>query len=321
MSNGFLHFVYGEETFLVDGYVAQIRAKYSGYQEDFFKDKVDFSALQMSVASQDLFCPAKLIVIKELSALGETLDAPDVARWAELFRQAALGPNVVVVWMGAKKPDMRKKLCTTLKQLAVTKEFLSFKDWEQDKVLQWLRGKVASMGKQISMDALVAMEQIGGVDLRQLSGILELLVVYLGGRTKIEVADVMAVSGAGNASAFLLTEALRDRKVSSVMMSLSRLLDQGEEPLRLMGLLVATLRLYYQLLVLDEMKLTSQQMGQKLGKSPFFLQKLLGPIKRHYTVQHLRNVFGFFAELDVAIKTGKIKPRIGLEQTVLKFVA
>jgi DNA polymerase-3 subunit delta len=320
MSTPFLYLVYGEETFLAEEYVARIRGQFPGYQETVLKDQVSTETIQMNVMGIDLFCPAKFLLIKDLAVLSATAAVEDVGSWVDTFRMAAQGPNVVVIWMQTKRPDMRKKLCSELKKIAQVQECVSFKDWEQDKVMQWVSGRFRSIGKTISHDALVAIEQAGGVNLRHLSGMVDMLSVYVGERDTVAIQDVLAVSGGGQASVYLLTEAFRERKSPQVMLMLSRLLESGEEPIRLLGLFVATIRLYYQLLVLDARRTSTQQMGQILGKSPYFLQRLLVSVKRHYKTEDMVRAFGVFAALDLAIKTGKVKPKIGLEQAVFSVL-
>lgn len=320
MAQSFLYLIYGEEMFLAEESVNKLRRQYASYQEVVLKDQVSIETLQMSVMGQDLFCPMKFLLIKDLAVLSATASVDDVAGWVDIFKLAAQGPHITVIWMQNKRPDMRKKLCAELKKIAQVQELVSFKDWEQDKVMQWLSSRFSALGKRISHEALVAIEQSGGVNLRQLSGIVDMLSVYLGERTEITVDDVLAVTGAGQASVYHLTEAIRDRKVPQVMLMVSRLLDAGEEPIRLLGLLVATIRLYYQLLVLDGMRKNTQQMGQILGKSPYFLQRLLTAVKRNYRTDDMVRAFKVFADLDLAIKTGKVKPRIGLEQAVFSVL-
>ncbi|MBG91258.1 MAG: hypothetical protein CL521_05520 [Actinobacteria bacterium] len=185
----------------------------------------------------------------------------------------------------------------------------------------WLRQYVSDQSASIEMPAVMALEQIGGVNLRALAAEVDKVLVYIAPRTDIQEADIYAVCSAASASLFRFQEALKTRQVPMIFSSLTQLLAHSEDAIRLMALVAASFRLYFQVLVLDRDRVPVQKMGPQLGKNPYYLKRILADVKRAYSVEELRACFGILSTYDIKIKTGQMKPDQALTVALTRCVA
>ncbi|MFC1753341.1 DNA polymerase III subunit delta [Thermoproteota archaeon] len=316
---GQVQFFYGEEGFLIEEAVQAVSQKYDANSKELFQEKFELSGLSNAVSMVSLFSQSKVILIKNPWFLTETLNDKEFNILKTILEACINSANVMVIYMIGKKIDQRRKAVTYMKKNAETQEFQSFKDWEQNKVMEWIKQRVTSIGKRIGREALFAIEELGGTNLRYLAGEINKLATYTGNRAEITREDIAAVSAGANASIFQFSEALRIRDKKKVMSAVNKLFANNEDPIRLMGLVVSNIRLYYQILELLHQKADTQSMGRELAKNPYYLQKLIPDIRKHYTIDSLKQAFIMLNNRDFEIKTGKLKPRTALELALMEI--
>ncbi len=110
---------------------------------------------------------------------------------------------------------------------------------------EWLQRRAAASGFSLSEEAAQLLVQWIGEDLTALAGELEKAALWVGpGRGRIGVDEIKAVVGEHRIrSVFDLTRALEHRAVGQALAVLETLLDSGEEPLGLLGMLTREVRL------------------------------------------------------------------------------
>jgi DNA polymerase-3 subunit delta len=315
---GQLLFIYGDEPFLAEEAVRDIQKKSGEYQ--LFEGQFDMGKIEHALLNTTLFGFSTTLILKSPWFLTKALTDIEVKQIQDLFASVPASPHTVVIW-AAEKIDQRKKLVAYLKKNAQATEFVSFKDWEQDKIVRWIQQRMGTLGKTIEPKAALALEQLGGTDLRFLSNELEKLHVYTGEQTRITFEDVHAVSSGAVGRIFQLSEALKARQLGNALEALTRLFDSNEEPIKLFGFIVSTLRLYLQILCVMERGESIQDMAQTLGKNPYYLKQLVPAVKKSFTRDKLQSVFLMLRDKDVAIKTGQIAPKTALELAIVEVCA
>jgi DNA polymerase-3 subunit delta len=106
-----------------------------------------------------------------------------------------------------------------------------------DAARRWLIQRAPRYGKTIQPDAAAWLIQEIGEGLRTLDQELAKISAFVGDRKIISPEDVQACSGYQKASSpFEWLTALRQRQAQLSMLTLRRLLDEGEEPLRLLAM-------------------------------------------------------------------------------------
>ncbi len=185
--------------------------------------------LLMATAAQGLFASAETgtaLLVEDAEALAD----PALLAW--LPRDAA-----VVLLASTAAATLEK----AVRDLGGTIEVLGPLDGPG--VEDWLRARARVYGVALDESAVAALAAAVGSDLERAERELEKLRAYAAGAV-IRAADVRAlVAGVTEQDVFELTRAVVRRDVAGAIGTLERLLDSGEPPLRLHGLLVWQFRL------------------------------------------------------------------------------
>ena len=314
-----LYFYYGEEQFLVEEAVESVKQLCPNHSVELYSSKFELMELMTAIMSQDMFASKKMFILKNPFFIFDALDKKQVMLFESLVEALLSSDHVMVVYQTEKKVDKRKKGFGLLKKHAELQEFLAFKDWESVKLHQWIQSRMKRYGKTIDPQAVQALEDVGGRDLRVIHSELEKLDIYLGQASKITVEDVKTVTGGVSTRLFEFQEALKKRSVKDIIRCYYLLIRHGEEPFRLLAYVVSQIRFYLQLLDLSASQ-DKNGIARSLGKNPFFIQKLLPEIKRSYSVDDCCEVLSTLQECDLAIKSGQKEPVKAVELALLNLV-
>ena len=133
---------------------------------------------------------------------------------------------------------------------------------------------------------------------------LETLALLTAETAEITIADIRAACPQAKGSIYDLTESLKTRHYASCFKAMAQLRVAGEDPIKLMGLIMFNIRFFLQLCMLKGTPVES--IAKQLGKHPFFIKQVMGPVLKHYTQPTLELIFDKFATMDYNIKSGKI---------------
>ncbi|MCP4050464.1 MAG: DNA polymerase III subunit delta [bacterium] len=317
MKNRSIYFIFGEDSFLVEEHVRGLINKFGLLEKEQFRGRFDINDLFAAASTGSLFSQGKLILIRSPWFINEAVSDADVKRLQSIFNDTCDSSNIIIVYQKEKKFDQRKKLASYLKKNAETVEFKAFKDWEQDKVMYWIKQRITSSGKKIDQDALVAMAQAEGTNLMQISTEIEKLLVFIGDKNSIILEDVQAVSVSINTSIYELNEAMKISDFKNIMKNILHLLNNNEPPVKILALITANIRLYYQILLLTAQNKNSYAIAKILKKNSYFIEKTAQVIKNNFSVSKLEYAFQKLQQTDINIKSGRINHRKGLELAVI----
>lgn len=209
--------------------------------------------------------------------------------------------------------DQRLDITKQLKKLATIEPFEPLRGPALER---WVGEAARSFDITIEPPARSTLIERLGNDSWQLSRELEKLAAYAASASppRITVAMVQAYTPAQTApSSFALTDALTAGNAAKARLTLMRLLQHGEEPIRLLGLVAFHLRSLA--LVKD-----SLETGVPAKLNPFVVKKL-APQAQMTTWQTLTQWYTQLAQYDHAVKTGRIDPPLALELTVQALTA
>lgn len=181
---------------------------------------------------------------------------------------------------------------------------------------QWIKKRVEMYGGEIKHRAALRLAAVVGADLRLLDQEIVKLVTYTAGEGAIAEPDVeMLVPYSQEAVIFDLVDALGHRDGRTAARTLHRLLEEGEHPLGLFGMIVRQFRLLIQVKELKAKGATAREVATTLGIHPFPAGKLHTQAS-HFTTAQLEKVYRHLSETDVEIKTGEIRPEVALDLLV-----
>ena len=309
---------YGDEPLLIEEAFQSAQSKYNSYSTIEFGSSSSLSELLNQVTMTGLFSSHFKIIARDPSFITKAVSDKEFATLKSLCDTIVANGHVLIIAMTRHSLDKRRKSVTLLKKLGELQEFKSFQDWELNKLYAWLQARIKQKGKSIQHDALEALVLVSGTQLSVLSNYIELLITYVGESSSISRQDIDALSADVSRRIFDFSEAIKSRSLSSALSTLKSVLAHGEDPIALLGLLSANIRLYLQILVGLDQNASFSDLSKTLGKHPFFIQKLAPSVQKSYTVSHLKTLLSTLNQCDIRIKSGAMSPKKALEIATIK---
>jgi DNA polymerase-3 subunit delta len=181
--------------------------------------------LREALQTLPFFGGAKVVWFKNCNFLGDeraastqavTENLSDLAQDLKKFKWTG-----VRLLLSAGKVDKRRTFYKTLEKLGTVESFESLtledKEWAA-KAEQFALKQFRASGRKIADDALAALVEQVGPNLRQLAGEIEKLEIYVGERACIEIGDVRTiVTRNKQARAFALADSLGDRDLPRLL--------------------------------------------------------------------------------------------------------
>ncbi len=110
-------------------------------------------------------------------------------------------------------------------------------------VRRWIENSAASRGIEIAPDAVAYLLEMVGLDLQQLNQELDKVELFAAGSARLEARDLEKLLGRSREhSVFELTDALVAGREDVALRVLNRLLDDGEEPVKLLAMVSWVIR-------------------------------------------------------------------------------
>ncbi|MFN3476603.1 MAG: DNA polymerase III subunit delta, partial [Candidatus Methylomirabilales bacterium] len=229
-------------------------------------ETVSAEGILASLQTPPFLAPRRVVLIRD----ADRLEAAALQRLAAYLENPVESSCLVIE---AKKLDRRTRFAQVLERKGVV---LRFPPLRGEAVRRWLKERAERLGKRLTPDAMELLLTLLGEDLRALSNELDKVILFVGGRRDIEASDVEAVVGEQRArTVFELVEAVGGRRIEASLQCLSRLLETGEEPLAILGMLARQIRLLIKVQEMRRRGLGTEEIGKILGLPPRFVSGLL----------------------------------------------
>jgi DNA polymerase-3 subunit delta len=149
---------------------------------------------------------------------------------------------------------------------------------------------------------------------------IQKLLLYEGGEGMITADDVrLLVPYIQSADViFDLVDALGKRQPRTAAHHLHRLLDVGEHPLGIFGMIVRQYRLLIQVHWLMQRGETEREIAKRLSIHPFVAKKTRSQAT-FFSQAQLERAYGILTKSDLAIKTGKLTPEAALDLLIAEL--
>jgi DNA polymerase-3 subunit delta len=182
----------------------------------------------------------------------------------------------------------------------------------------WIRDyALSAKGKLSAVAANLLAEYIGG-DLWALSGEINKLITYCGGR-EVTDADVREMTSfAREDNIFALVDSVMESRVKEAQVMLHRMLKYGTAPQQILAMIERQFSLVLRVKELSN-GVSQQEIRERLSLHPRYpLEKTLKQSKS-FTLPRLRRAFHCLLDTDVAIKSGKYEDELALDLLVIEL--
>lgn len=260
-----------------------------------------------------MFGSNKLVVVKNAPWFGAGAN-PQEALLVDYLQEPS--PYSCLVFLGQGKTDRRRKV---VKELAKVGVLWESNPLEGADLASFVKEWLGEQGKVIGTDALALILAGHAGDLGLLVRELEKLSLYLGERKTVTAEDIEAVMVFPEQhNIFALTDAVGAKDAGKALWLLRKMLQAGEPPVYIIGMLARQLRLVLQGRALAEQGYSPQQIAQKMQVHPYPVKKALAQA-RNFRQGELIAAMTRILETDVALKRGQGEPVALLEQAVMEL--
>ena len=213
-------------------------------------------------------------------------------------------------------PDFRRKPYLVAREHAVVCECAPLR--EQD-VPGWIADRVHEQGKEIQEDAASVLATYTGTSMREIQNELDKLYLYVGDSRAIVAEDVRAVAGMSREyNIFELQKAIGAKNGRKSVEILERMLDRGEDPIRMAVMLTRYFAALWKLSDAKKRGLPIQEQVRVLGTFPSYLKDYEQALAL-YSTREIETSFDLLATADFGLKMSG-DPRTLLNTLIVQLV-
>jgi DNA polymerase III subunit delta len=264
----------------------------------------------------------------------ETVEAEDVAEDPQLSPEAAKGQAKVLLAYLDDVPESTElvlleedtvgsgPIVRRLQELARSgrAKIITCDKLRRNEVPDWIRKRAAARRVKLDANAIADLAEYVGDELRQLDQELIKLADYAPHRTVTREDVRSLVPATRAASVFEMADALGMGDGATAGKLMRHALDiDGEQPLRLLGMIARQYRLLIQVKALQAQGARPPEIARTLNVAEWTVPKLLNQAHRHTFVALERAMESILAA-DEAIKTGKLNDREAMDILMAKLL-
>jgi DNA polymerase-3 subunit delta len=311
-----LYVVHGDEDLLRRLALQAIRRAVLGPDDDGFSysvhagDKATFAAVMDELQTVPFFGERRLVVVENAD--------PFVTRYRAILEKAVADlPDTGVLVLDVRTWPSNTRLAKLVDQAAT----LSCKAPAASKLPPWcVQWAKVRHGKQLASPAAELLVELVGADMGLLDQELAKLAIYVGDRVRIDAEDVDRLVGRSRQeNTWKIFDAIGAGQSAAALAILDRLLDQGEDPMRILGAFSLQLR---RLAQAARLALGGKPLGlalEQVGVPPFGIRACEQQL-RHLGRERATQLYDWLLETDQGVKGGsQLPPRTLLERLVLRL--
>lgn len=310
-----VYVLHGDEPFIKRQVLRALRRRVLESETDSFGlstyagDKAVFAEVHDELATLPFLGPRRLVVIEDAD--------PFVTR-----ARGALEKYVAAPASGVLVLDVKTWTATTrLAKLLAGDATITCKALPSYKIGEWLTSWARTHhGKQLPVAAANLLLELVGPDMGLLDQELTKLAVYVGSAPAIRAEDVDRLVGSSRAEViWKIFDVIGAGQSGEALTILDRLLEQGEDAMRILGAFSMQLRRLAQVA-----RLTAQGLGlaaamEQAGLPPFATRGIEAQL-RHLGRRRTDRLYDWLLEIDLGIKgSSALPPRTQLERLVVQL--
>jgi len=224
-------------------------------------------------------------------------------------------PPSTVLLFTETRPDKRLALFKRLLKADKVQEFVLLDDGQ---LKRWVKKEVEARGGSIESDVINKLTEFVGNDLWRMSNEIDKLTSY---NLQLTTENIeLLVKSQIQANIFDLIESVAAKNPQRAVKELYKLFDDGQAGIYILTMITYQ---YRNMLIIKDLmgrikNANRWVLAQKAGLHPFVVGKCLAACQK-YSLKSLQSIYGQIANFDLAIKTGKIEPRVALELLVFEL--
>jgi DNA polymerase-3 subunit delta len=308
-------FLWGEESWLVDEAIRQIESvalapEVREFNRDvFYGDEAEAQAIVNAAQTIPWLGSQRLVLVRRADALPRSADPPLVA----YCKQPS--PSTCLICTASRAETGRPLFGMLMKQPWTVR----FRRLLGRDLSTWIEQRIAARGGRIASDAVDALIEAVGNDLRQLAHEIDKLVTFVGSEQTIEVHSLMALIGdVREMTAFELARLLSAGDLAGALRAWDKLAASGEYPGLALGAIIHHVRQLWRLKLAQGPGVTPERLARELN-IPAFTVRRLSAQATPLEPERLRQWLEALLEADQALKRSALPTPSVFERLILRF--
>lgn len=313
-----LYLFYGDEEFLVQEAIDLIINKVvdAGAKDFNFNTLYcrDASASEIVNLCQTLpfMSEKRLVIAKELDAF----KAADLEELTPYLNDPS--PSTCLVMISNQGKFEKKSVTTAVEAHGAVTRFFPLLDRE---VVAWIESWARARGLSLQREAAQYLWQTVGNDLQKIDNELQKVEISIKDRKNITFEDMKTVVGNFREyTSFDLAAALGSKNREKAFLILTRLIQEGEQAVGLLGSVAWNFRRLLQAKAMEASGMGPDDAMKKLRPPVIFHQAAQFKAQmKSYGLDELRDAFGIMLAADKALKSSGLSGKAVLERMILKL--
>lgn len=289
-----IYLLFGEEQYLVKKTLSRVLAEH----KDAAVEKLDAPELLSLVETiniPSLFAPQRVIIV----------DSLDLSEADDNFISclSSLPQGVTLILKNPAGLDRRSKVFKAISSLGEVHECKPIPEWEESQVVEFVINAFAEYKKKIDTDLARILVEGVGRNLGLLQSEAQKITTYMGERAVVDKSDIEKLMVRSGWDAYSFAQAVLDKNCPLALKTLIELIREKENPVELLGLLSAQMRMLFKIKLLASMGQNPPQIAKRLKASPYYINRLY-EASRNFKLEKLKDALGLLYNTDLKLKSG-----------------
>ena len=312
-----LFFLYGDDSYRSSIKLKQIKDKFikevdpSGYNVVNIENP-DIESLSKEFTQTGFLAHKKLVIIKNILSQKVSKEFVDFLLENISKLQDDKEDNILVFYENilpnSKLNPLSGEKLRIWKSLSQVKYKWEFEKLPYFQLLNWIIEEFKNQGKIIDKkDAEYFLGLIGN-DLFSLSNEIQKVSNHSGGEKIFREEMRQIISPVINENMFLFSEKLAEKKKSEAIKLLNEQMSLGITVQQLLSMIIRQYRILLQIKSSIESGVSQNNLAKHLSLHPFVVKKSIGQVNL-YSLCELEEIYRKLLELDIKMKSSKLKPK------------
>lgn len=305
-----IYFIFGDNSY--DSW-AEVEKLMQGYLKKGFAPKIynadeaaNLSDVFKSTENFGMFSNQELPVLKRATKNKSSKFADDMIEYLKLKYQQEM-----IMWEDGEV-DKRRQLFKFIK--TTDAKIIEFKPLSYRDLRSWLNKELKEREVKLENNLEELILATIGDDQGSISSELDKLALYARANkiemiNKKDLLEVLSESKEFDIWDFMTT--VENGRRSERQKILNKLMEQGEEPLAILGMLGRHFRMLIEIRYLIDHKYAQPDIQKRLNLHPFVFRKAY-PSARQFSQNRLERYYQKLLDTDLAIKEGKVSSKLGV---------
>ena len=259
--------------------------------------------------------PKRVVIVHDylryLAGKGEALEAL-------IAYLADLPPTTDLVLVEKETLDRRHPILKAIGDSGVVR----FAGLDRTNLQPWIVKRAKAQQAEIEPSAANLLGRLVGPELRTLNNELEKLSLFVAGQRPVQQADVeLLVPYTEEAERFGMSNAIGQRNARKAYDQMRKELDEGKNPMAIMGGIAAQIRALIEVKDMHERGLSPAEIARAKGWRSDYAAKMRLREAAKFSMARLEEILELLLEFDLAIKTGRMDNLLALDTLIARLCA